>query len=349
MSGKENKPFFSMIIPVYNAVNTLGRAVTSLLDQSVKNLEVLLIDDGSTDQSLALCQALAKQDGRIRVFSQENQGICAARNRGLAAARGRYVGFCDDDDYYFPQALYRARELIERSHADVVRGGFELWREGASGMVRLPHMPGHFQELGAESDGGAYLEFLEQSGTQFVWNAFYRRKFLDGLTFDQRCRFGLEDFVFNAAVYAQKPVALYTPDLWCCHYEWSHSTSAVVARGVAGRIETLPLWVEAEYTAARAQSTPEQWRGVWAARKAECVTFLMHQLRDSCAPRALRRQAWQTLRQAEAALEQATCPTLDFLRMAGHNRKKRAALFLYAAHLQGLYACLPNQEERLLR
>lgn len=348
MNQHQNAPFFSLIVPVYNAAATLENAVESLLAQSVTSLEVLLIDDGSTDGSLELCRELAAKDRRIRVISQENRGICAARNRGLAAARGDYVGFCDDDDVYLPGALRAAQDLIRRTEADVVRGGYELWREGASGLVLLPHDPGRACGLEAEPDGEAYLAFLQNSGPQFVWNAFYRRAFLEKLVFDERCRHGLEDFVFNAAVYAKGPRAAYDPPPWYRHFERADSTSAAVARAVSGRIESLPLWVRGEYEAAKVRSKPGQRRGVWAARKAECVTFLLHQLRDSRAPAELRRHAWHTLRKAEAELG-PVYPALDFLRMAGHNRKKRAALFLYAAHLQGLYACLPNQEERLLR
>lgn len=348
MSQDLDAPFFTLIVPVYNAACTLQKAVDSLLAQSMPSFEILIIDDGSTDGSLDLCQHLAGEDRRIRVISQENRGICAARNRGLTAARGQYVGFCDDDDVYLPDALRAARDLIEQTGADVVRGGYELWREGAFGPVRLPHDPGRACKLDTVPDGEAYLAFLQNSGPQFVWNAFYRRAFLGELSFDGRCRHGLEDFVFNAAVYARCPRAAYDPTPWYRHFERADSTSAAVARAVAGRIESLPLWVQGEYQAAKVYSTPRQWRGVWAARKAECVTFLLHQLRDSRAPAELRRHAWGTLRKAEADLG-AMRPALDFLRMAGHNRKKRAALFLYAAHLQGLYACLPNQEERLLR
>ncbi len=348
MSQDRDIPFFSLIVPVYNAASTLEKAVDSLLSQAGSSFEVLLIDDGSADGSLELCRELAARDGRIRVISQENRGICAARNRGLAAARGDYVGFCDDDDVYLPGALRAARDLIERTGADVVRGGYELWREGASGPVLLPHDPGRACTLESVPDGGAYLAFLQNSGPQFVWNAFYRRAFLGALNFDERCRHGLEDFVFNAAVYANAPRAAYDPAPWYRHFERADSTSAAVTQAVAGRIGSLPLWAKSEYEAAKARSTPPQWRGVWAARKAECVTFLLHQLRDSRAPAELRRYAWRALRKAEADLGPSR-PALDFLRMAGHNRKKRAALFLYAAHLQGLYACLPNQEERLLR
>ena len=88
----------SIIIPVYNGENYIKSTVRSILDSSYQNLELLLIDDGSTDGSLALCQKLAETDPRIRVFHKGNGGIGDARNFGLARATGDYIGFCDQDD-----------------------------------------------------------------------------------------------------------------------------------------------------------------------------------------------------------------------------------------------------------
>lgn len=88
----------SIIVPVYNGEKYIENTVQSLLSSTYQNLELLLIDDGSTDKSLALCRQLAKSDARIKVFHKENGGIGDARNFGLAHATGDYVGFCDQDD-----------------------------------------------------------------------------------------------------------------------------------------------------------------------------------------------------------------------------------------------------------
>lgn len=88
----------SIIVPVYNGENHIKNTVRNLLSSSYQNLELLLIDDGSTDSSLALCKKLAESDSRIKVFHKENGGIGDARNFGLAQATGDYIGFCDQDD-----------------------------------------------------------------------------------------------------------------------------------------------------------------------------------------------------------------------------------------------------------
>lgn len=89
----------SVVIPVYNIEDYLERCVNSVCRQTYKNMEILLVDDGSTDGSGALCDELAKKDDRIRVFHKANGGSSSARNLGVAQAKGEYVGFVDSDDY----------------------------------------------------------------------------------------------------------------------------------------------------------------------------------------------------------------------------------------------------------
>lgn len=92
-------PKISVIVPVYKAEKFIEECVESILNQSFSDLELILIDDGSPDKSGEMCDELAKKDNRIRVFHQENGGVCAARNKGLDEAIGEYVFFVDSDDY----------------------------------------------------------------------------------------------------------------------------------------------------------------------------------------------------------------------------------------------------------
>ena len=105
----------SIIVPVYNGEQHIENTVRNILDSSYQNLELLLIDDGSSDGSLALCQKLAKADSRIRVFHKENGGIGDARNFGLAHATGDYIGFCDQDDK-ISREMYQ--KMLSRIAAD---------------------------------------------------------------------------------------------------------------------------------------------------------------------------------------------------------------------------------------
>ncbi len=117
------RPLISVIVPVYNIMEYLPRCVDSLCAQTYENLEILLVDDGSTDGTSALCDGLAKKDGRIRVFHKENGGSSSARNLGIAHSRGEYIGFVDSDDYVEPQMYEELYECIEQFRTDIAQIG----------------------------------------------------------------------------------------------------------------------------------------------------------------------------------------------------------------------------------
>ena len=120
----ENRPLISVIVPVYNTMEYLPRCVDSLRGQTYENLEILLVDDGSTDESGALCDRYAAEDSRIRVFHKENGGSSSARNLGMAQARGAYFGFVDSDDYVDKEMyalLYAALEKHQVKAAQIGR------------------------------------------------------------------------------------------------------------------------------------------------------------------------------------------------------------------------------------
>lgn len=332
----EQAPLISIIMPVYNAGVLLHTAVESVLRQSFADFELLLVDDGSTDGSAALAHELAKKDGRIRVLEQPNAGICAARNLGLQHCRGQWFTFCDDDDTMLPHALETLLVLAKSTGADVVRGGYRLLRANAAGTaVELPHPPGQAIIIHKPA-GQGYLQFLQQSGPQFVWNAMYCTNRLGHLRFDETCRKGLEDFAFNAAVFQQADSAAYTPQIVYEHLERQGSTSACGnPAAVQVRLQYLPRWVQAEYTAARAWCPPQQLPKVWSARQAEFVTFVMHQLRDGRLPPKAKAAAWRSLQQALAA-----CPhsRLDFWYALRHNKNRVPHCFCSVPTCRG---CMP--------
>lgn len=336
----------SVIMPVYNAVVHLSAAVQSVLGQTFKDLELILVDDGSTDGSGPLCDKFAAADPRVRVIHQDNAGICAARNAGLEVARGQYVTFCDDDDTYLPGYLAAASAQASVFDADLVRMDYRIFRTDDAGhKVELPHTPGRATVLAPGDSGAAYGAFLRASGPLFVWNALYRRATLGGLRFDTRCRRGVEDFVFNASFHLRMSRAVYRPQVVCLHYERIAGSTSVsfAVSDVEARVIAARLWAAAEGAALSRWCKNDSRTAVAAERRAEIVTFLMHQLRDAHAPRPLRRAAWQALR---AALDEAMPRrAFDFLRVAGQNKKQMAALALYALHLQGLYQWIPDREE----
>lgn len=107
MDKKERPVLISVIVPIYNIVEYLQRCVDSIRRQTYRNLEIILVDDGSTDNSGAMAEKFALEDKRIRVFHKENGGVSTARNLGIEKARGDFIGFVDSDDYIEPQMYER--------------------------------------------------------------------------------------------------------------------------------------------------------------------------------------------------------------------------------------------------
>lgn len=130
------QPKISVIVPVYNLEKYLERTVTMLREQTYRNLEIILVDDGSTDATPAICDCLAEQDPRIVVFHTENRGVSAARNAGLKAASGEYIGFCDGDDLPEKDMYEYLYRLISDAAADISVCGVLICYEGERGQSR---------------------------------------------------------------------------------------------------------------------------------------------------------------------------------------------------------------------
>ena len=114
------EPLISIIIPVYNVENYLGRCFQSVQKQTYKNLEIILIDDGSTDASGKLCDQYKLHDQRVKVIHQKNGGLSNARNSGLKIAKGEYITFIDADDFIHESYIERLYSLAEMNGSEIV-------------------------------------------------------------------------------------------------------------------------------------------------------------------------------------------------------------------------------------
>lgn len=122
----ENQKLVSVIMPVYNTEEYLAENIESILNQDYQNIELLLVDDGSSDQSPHIMETYAKQDQRVKNLYQKNSGAPTARNKGLAAAEGFYIYFVDSDDKMASHAISKLVESAERTGADIVMGQFDI-------------------------------------------------------------------------------------------------------------------------------------------------------------------------------------------------------------------------------
>ncbi len=110
----------SVIIPVYNVEPYLKQCMDSVVGQTLKDIEIICVDDGSTDGSLDILKEYATEDSRIQIIEQKNAGAGAARNNGMRHATGKYLSFLDSDDFFEPRMLEKAYDLAEKDQADFV-------------------------------------------------------------------------------------------------------------------------------------------------------------------------------------------------------------------------------------
>lgn len=125
MSSYGNE-LISIIVPVYNVEQYLEKCVDSIINQTYKNLEIILVDDGATDSSGKLCDELAKIDNRIKVYHKENGGLSDARNYGVEKSTGEYIGFVDSDDHIDAEMYEKLYEAIKKENVDVVECNLKI-------------------------------------------------------------------------------------------------------------------------------------------------------------------------------------------------------------------------------
>ena len=163
----------SIITPVYNAENYLSKCIGSVRDQGYTDWELILIDDGSSDNSYQLMQQYALSDSRIKVFKQNNSGPAAARNKGMREAEGDYITFLDSDDWIVPDALEKIDSIIQRFSPDMVMWAFKRFENGKykSGKSQLPGN-GYYDRTQSLQFLGELIFNYDKKGRQyapFLW------------------------------------------------------------------------------------------------------------------------------------------------------------------------------------
>lgn len=208
----------SIIVPVYNCEAYLKKCIASILAQTCRELELILVDDGSTDGSSALCDALAEQDPRIRVIHQANTGVSAARNAGLDAAAGEWIGFVDADDWIDPQTYETA--LAAAGNCEIVMWDTQsVFPDGTTGPDTIEALP---QSCLLERQDWSPELLAPIAGS--ACRCLYRRGLLEDVRFPVGIKLS-EDRLFNLAAMgkAQKLQYLKTP----LYYRYVRPGSAV--------------------------------------------------------------------------------------------------------------------------
>lgn len=204
-------PFVSLIIPVYNAEKYLRRCLTSAMEQTFQDMEIIVVNDGSTDSSLEICREYQQMDSRFRIINKENTGVSDSRNQAIAAAKGEYLQFMDSDDWLTPDATESFVHAAQKYDCDLVIADF--YRVDKAVFTEKQHI----RERGLLTRE-QFAEYMMQDPADFyygvLWNKLYRRSIVTEhqLSMDAELRW-CEDFLFNLSFirHAERFTAIQTP------------------------------------------------------------------------------------------------------------------------------------------
>jgi glycosyltransferase involved in cell wall biosynthesis len=197
-------PLVSIIVPVYNVEDFINRCLDSIFSQTLKNFECIIIDDGSGDKSIDICNLYVQKDKRFHVIQQENSGVSAARNRGITAAIGEYIMFADSDDYLLPDMMQKLYDAINIHKNDVICCGFLHDKNTYSTNTK--------EYSGSQAKMAFFLEDAGLLGT--AWNKLYKSSIIkkNNILFPSGYSFG-EDFLFNLTYFSFIHIALCIEDV----------------------------------------------------------------------------------------------------------------------------------------
>lgn len=220
----------SILVPVYNVEKYLKKCLESLINQTLADIEIICVNDGSTDKSLEILQEYQKKDERITIIDKENGGLPSARNAALNVAKGKYVGFVDSDDYVETSMFKKLYEVAEKEKSEVVVCGAEIFPEKprANSWYYKSLSPDYqrFEVCTAE------LLFKNESAMPFIWRAFVKRSLIEEnqLRLKEDICLG-EDRAFLTKIYLKaKGITLIPDKLY--HYCWYREGSMMSAETV---------------------------------------------------------------------------------------------------------------------
>ena len=213
----DNSPCVSVIIPVYNVAPYLRDCIGSILNQTLQSIEVICVDDGSTDGSLDILEEYKNADKRVRVVKQQNSGAAVARNNGLAIAKGEYLSILDSDDFFKPTMLEEAYCRAKETNADIVVYRFHRYDHISGREYDLPHMnnKGNFPNTPLFS-----VEDIQKMGKNYLrvlygwtWDKLFSRRYIErqGLTFQNIKIYNDMFFTYSALATSPKITFIDSP------------------------------------------------------------------------------------------------------------------------------------------
>ncbi len=223
----------SVVMPIYNAEKYVSQAIESVLNQTLKDFELILVDDGSTDKSPEICDAYAEQDSRIQVIHQSNGGICAARNCGLEMAKGEYLAFIDNDDVYLPDLLEENYNIAKKFNADILKYGNQYIKHknflptGICSSERLDEK--NILIIQKENLKEKYKQLNDDDLLVYVWDGLFKTSLIreQQIKFETSFKHGHEDRVFCMQLYQHINCIIVNPKIYYQHIVYKSSTSRI--------------------------------------------------------------------------------------------------------------------------
>ena len=216
----------SIIVPIYNTEAYLERCVDSLLAQTYPNLEIVLVDDGSTDCSPAICDRYATQDARVKAVHKPNGGLSSARNAGLDAASGEYIGFVDSDDYVSADMYRLLAERLDTSACDIANAMYvRVDEEGKTYPSRVPH------DSNEDVSSVSFVrELMLHTGDVSVCTKLFRRELFFGVRFVEGKL--NEDLLFMIEIFSRAKDVAFVGHVGYYYFVRSGSTSSGYGKAV---------------------------------------------------------------------------------------------------------------------
>lgn len=227
-------PLISIIVPVYNVSEFLPQCLDSLIKQSYQNIEIIAVNDGSTDNSLEILNRYAQTFSQIRIISQANAGLSAARNTGIAASKGEYLCFVDSDDWIDTDTCQKAIEAVQKNNVDIVCWNYVKEYRHDSISVQCIKTNELYDEhsiknlyrriVGPIKEELAFPQYLDSLST--AWGKLYRNELIkeNSISFVSTKEIGTEDLLFNIEVFSYIRRAYLMTDC-LSHYRKYNSTS----------------------------------------------------------------------------------------------------------------------------
>lgn len=219
------QPLVSLLIPVYNVEKYLNECLESATNQSLSDIEIICINDGSTDSSPAIIREYMESDARIKMIDKPNSGYGASMNKGLDVAQGKYIAILESDDFFEPDALEKLVHAAETYNTQVAKANFWLyWSEPQEKNELFELVTGDMTGCAIDPHEATEIFYSKPS----IWSAIYRRDFLDenGIRFLETPGASFQDSAFNFKVWASanRVVLLRDPVL---HYRQDNESSSV--------------------------------------------------------------------------------------------------------------------------